>query len=729
MKRPSGKAKAGARAKAQGKPRGKAAGAQAKPQPGAQAQAGPQSTPFDLLLSRAKALAAGDDIGLKQLVADLLQAKFTSERAEPLLRAASKATGIGLKTVKDLLARARAELRRREEATPAAQQAALMVQEAQAKAARAERDAEVARLWVSCKDLAQDESVLTKMAEASQRAGMVGEKQAIRAVCLSMVSRLLKDGGVNLVRRGAPAGGKNFLVSIVTTLMPPESVIALSASSPTALIYFGDDENALKHKLIIIAEAAAIAAKANGEEHPLTILLRTLLSEGHIDRLVTIPQPNGLPKSVHVRRNGPVVVILTSARDDIDEELFTRLMACDVDEGNEQTKAIVARKLGQGDKLDPLAAGEVERWRDLQRWLEIDAPYEVEIPFLKALHETWLALIDERPAALQLRIRRDISGMLAAVKASAVLHKAKRGKAGDKIIAEIADYEHAWEAFHPGLSALYGMQIRPEIIAVVRAAESLGVPLYDGVENPPTPPSEPSVKLTAAMLCRATGINSKKTAINRVQEAIERGVLKEDDARRGRGRGSPRYFWLLQKSGDLETPSKQQIEAAVFPSPAEVKKKWKGGTPFGEQEQEEQEEQDARPAPDIHVSCSSCSRNSAPSPSLTDFSSPEATIPRSAAENQREPAISDNKTDARARGDGVATSKKAAKTPSATVDGETAVKAARADGAIVTLGVGDVIDIEWRAERDAFVEEALYANYDDVVAFLRWEAETGHGSH
>jgi len=122
-------------------------------------------------------------------------------------------------------------------------------------------------------------------------------------------------------------------------------------------------------------------------------------------------------------------------------------------------------------------------------------------------------------------------------------------------------------------------------------------------------------------------------------------------------------------------------------------------------------------------------RNSTPSPPLTDFSSPEATIPRSAAENQREPAIPDNKTDARARGDSVAASKKAAKTPSATVDGETAVRAARADGAIVTLGVGDVIDIEWRAERDAFVEEALYANYDDVVAFLRWEAETGHGSH
>jgi hypothetical protein len=32
--------------------------------------------------------------------------------------------------------------------------------------------------------------------------------------------------------------------------------------------------NSLKHKIVIVAEAAAIAQKNNGDEHPMTIMLR-----------------------------------------------------------------------------------------------------------------------------------------------------------------------------------------------------------------------------------------------------------------------------------------------------------------------------------------------------------------------------------------------------------------------------------------------------------------------
>jgi hypothetical protein len=562
---------------------------------------------FGKLLARAEALAKGDDVGLKKLIAAMIAAKFSHERCDPILRAASKATGIGLKLCKDLTARARAALRRREDAKPTAQQAQLLVQEAAAKAAEAERAVERERLWTSCKTLADDAEVLTKMARATQRLGMVGEDQSVRAVCLSLVSRLLKDGGVNIVRRGAPAGGKNYLVSTTTMLMRPESIIAVSAASPTARIYFGDDENALRHKVIIIAEAAAIAAKSNGDEHPLTILLRTLLSEGRIDRLVTIPQQNGLSRSVHVRRNGPVVAILTTARDNVDEEMLTRVMVLDADETSEQTDAIIARKLGQGAIAEALTEGEIERWRDFQRWLELGAPYEIDVPFQGAIHQAWLDLVKQRPNARQLRIRRDITGLLAAVKASAVLHSAQGSRvAGGKILATLDDYRHAWEAFDPGLSALYGMRTRAEMIAVVQAAESLGVPLYDG-----EPPTCQSVKLTAAMMCKGLGINSKKTAINRIQEAVERGALKEDDARRGRGRGSPHYFWLLQQSTDLKNRTEQ---GGVFPSPAEVEKKWKEGEGAETRGQEEQEEQDEWSASASCSSRSSCPRNSTPSP-------------------------------------------------------------------------------------------------------------------
>ena len=98
-----------------------------------------------------------------------------------------------------------------------------------------------------------------------------------------MSSRLLRDNAISLLRRGAPSGGKNYLISVLSRLMPKESIISISSASPMALVYHGDDENALAHKIIIVAEVAAIAQRDNGDEHPMAVMLRTLLSEGRID--------------------------------------------------------------------------------------------------------------------------------------------------------------------------------------------------------------------------------------------------------------------------------------------------------------------------------------------------------------------------------------------------------------------------------------------------------------
>ena len=50
--------------------------------------------------------------------------------------------------------------------------------------------------------------------------------------------------------------------------------------SATALVYFGEDEDALQHKLIVVVEAAILAERSNGDENPALVLLRSLLSEG-----------------------------------------------------------------------------------------------------------------------------------------------------------------------------------------------------------------------------------------------------------------------------------------------------------------------------------------------------------------------------------------------------------------------------------------------------------------
>ena len=160
-----------------------------------------------------------------------------------------------------------------------------------------------------------------------------------------------------------------------------------------------------------------------------------------------------------------MAVIVTSARDNIESEMLTRLLTSDADESSEQTKAVVKSLLvndNQGEEPD------LTTWLDFQRWLESEAPYEVSVPFGTALYRAYEKRLQTFPNVLQLRMRRDISGLISAIKTSAVLHKAQReSDSKARIVATIDDYRHAYEAFDEGVSSLYGVKTRREVVAVV----------------------------------------------------------------------------------------------------------------------------------------------------------------------------------------------------------------------------------------------------------------------
>ena len=100
-----------------------------------------------------------------------------------------------------------------------------------------------------------------------------------------------------------------------------------------------------------------------------------------------------------------------------------------------------------------VSEAEVERWLDFQRWLMIDAPYRVIIPFRQAILAAYnkrLKAVEARGEKpnIQLRLRHDVHAFLTAIKTSAILHKANRGTDSDgRIVATIDDYRHAHEAF------------------------------------------------------------------------------------------------------------------------------------------------------------------------------------------------------------------------------------------------------------------------------------------
>jgi hypothetical protein len=534
-----------------------------------------EADPFEALHERAKALKNGDDIGLEALAKAALEAKMSLPRMDKLTRAASKATGFALVAIRKVFDEVRGKLDRETQAKKQADPSVAAAEEAARQAAleaqKAAREAERERLWQACHEIARAPNLLNRMALLSRQVGVIGEVAAIKGSYIAVTSRLMVADAISVLRRGAPSGGKNFLFSHVTALIPEESVITVTSASATALVYFGDDENSLKGRVILVTEAAAIAPSNNGDESPAAILLRCLLSEGHIDRLVTITQSGSEPRAIRVRRNGPVALLVTSARENVDPEMLTRLMICDADESAAQTKAVVRQNWGQ-KWLKLVSDAELETWRDFQRWLEFDAPYDVIVPFGEALYKAFVDLVERAPAALQVRMRRDSGALLTAVKSSAVLHKAQRQTDSQgRLIAELADYRHAWSAFNLSMSGLYGVKVRPELVAVAKAAEGLGAEVYIP-ESALHDNHTASVKITVGAMRQALGINSNDVVYNRMREALDAGILKQDETRQG-GKGGPRYFWLLRTSRELQAGA----QLGVFPAPSSVKNFLLGG--------------------------------------------------------------------------------------------------------------------------------------------------------
>jgi hypothetical protein len=286
-----------------------------------------------------------------------------------------------------------------------------------------EVEAERARFWRSCKGIAENPALLADMEAVVHKLGVVGEGAAIRGAYLTASSRLNSTSAISLLRRGAASAGKNFLITQTLGLIPADRVIHMSSGSHLSLVYYGGgDENALKHRVLYLAEAAILVDRKTSES-PLAVMLRTLISEGRLDHNVALPQADGSPVTKHVRRNGPVAVIITSARDDLEEEMLTRLLTSDADESPEQTLDVLADVLSGEDRRVDKA--DVERWLDFQRWLELDAPCDVVIPFSGDI----LAAFKKRSPEIEvcgqrlrvkLRIRRDIHGFLTAIKTSAI---------------------------------------------------------------------------------------------------------------------------------------------------------------------------------------------------------------------------------------------------------------------------------------------------------------------
>jgi hypothetical protein len=430
-----------------------------------------------------------------------------------------------------------------------------------AEAESQERLAKRAEIYERCKHIATNPLLLDAMTDLIARLGVVGERRAVSATYLTATSRLCNKSAISLLRRGAAASGKNFLADTVFKLIPSQSVVAAVGGSPKALAYFGgvDAADALKHKLLYIPEAAPIADR-HGVESEFTTMLRVLISEGRIVYQTVQTRQDGPPVTVTVTKNGPIAVVITSARANIEEEMMTRLMVIDADESDDQTRAIVESTLTERELSVP--ADELERWLDFQRWLELGGPYEVHIPFLSAIRRA-----HGEPTKAPLRYRRDINNFITAVKAAAIIHSAQRRRDDHgRIVADLSDYEAAHGAFDRDMGSLYSVNVPDTIKAVVGAVEEMVKRERLKGQAEEGLPAD-CAKVTYDGLMTALGINSNGTAGRRLKEAQRLGLIEQFEPPGGFGKTTARRYRVLIPSVDLE----KRHHSGVFPSPDAVR--------------------------------------------------------------------------------------------------------------------------------------------------------------
>lgn len=223
---------------------------------------------------------------------------------------------------------------------------------------------------------------------------------------------------------GQASAGKSFLANRVIEFMPSEDRLVLSSASAKSIEYISEEQ--IKNHVLLVQELEGAS-----EIMP---TLRTLQSEGRLNRLVTITETeSGVPEAVQTSKDCPCSVIITTTSDFVEPETSTRIFELYINESIDQTKEIVGA-IFERSKIAYLAEQkrreEIKKlhW-NIQRLLK---PIMVDVPYAD--------LIDF-PAS-QTRHRRDSQRFIELIKGVAFLHQYQKEikEAGDGIKYIEADH-------------------------------------------------------------------------------------------------------------------------------------------------------------------------------------------------------------------------------------------------------------------------------------------------
>jgi hypothetical protein len=360
---------------------------------------------------------------------------------------------------------------------------------------------DVAQLAAAAKDIIASEGVSDQFA-ASVGRKLAGEVQNAKLLYLVATSRLFPKT-MNGAIKGLSAIGKSHLRDCVLAYMPSKDVVSLTTLSEKALIFLPDD---LSHRILSIAEAVG-----NKEREVQDYLIREIISSGSIRHMLTMKDnETGQFVARVIEKKGPIVFITTTTAGKLHPEIETRILTVETDDTEVQTGRVLA-KIAETEGGLGGADGDLTAWHAFQLHLAA-GELRVVIPFAGRLARlTWGKAV---------RMRRDFSQVLRAVKTHALIHRDHRQRDDQgRIVASIRDYEVIYDLLAARLAESSEVKLRKVVQQTVEAVMKLEKDHSEGV---PTKEVAKFVK------------RDRTTVWRRLDTARQRGFLENRETQHGR---------------------------------------------------------------------------------------------------------------------------------------------------------------------------------------------------
>jgi hypothetical protein len=391
-------------------------------------------------------------------------------------------------------------------------------------------------LYKAAKDIISAPDILTRVDEMVEKLGYAGDRTPVLLTYVALTSRLL-DKPINEHVIAQSAAGKNYTVNTALALVPEEAVLKMTASTPKALIYSGED---LRHRTVVLAECDTLL-KLEGNA---ATLIRSIIEDARTDYDVVEKDPEtGHSLTRRVTKEGPTGLITTGVRD-LELQTSTRVLNVYLPDTPEQTRAILQAEAAIASGRAVAAPADlIAQFQDFQRWLATQPSAKVVVPFAEIL-------VKKVPAG-EVRMRRDFKQLLAVIKTIALLNQQHRKRdASDCIKANLADYRWA----------------RLLLLATFKSITGGGI--TDAIRQTVASVPEGSEGVAETELVRTLGL-SKSTVHYRVSRALRGGWIRNLETRKGHPFRLVRSAPLPEDDSPLPTVEELESQLSGFEHPAD----------------------------------------------------------------------------------------------------------------------------------------------------------------